>query len=126
MGLIGAIQNFIDNQTVNRPRITVKVPEHLPFSPAAYEVAVYRIALEGLTNVLRHADANTATVRISVHKEQLVVEILDDGSRLPGGFSSGVGLASMQERAEELGGTFELLSHRQGLHIRAYLPLLEE
>jgi len=126
LGLIGAIQNFIDNQTSHQPQIILDVPDQLPSIPAAFEVAVYRIALEALTNVIRHADASTATVSISVQETRLTIEIIDDGTGLPDEFSAGVGLASMQERAEELGGSFERLSKHQGTHLRARLPLLEE
>ncbi len=122
-GLEGAIQNFIDNHTNARPLITLKVPEKLPSLPAAFEVAVYRITLEGLTNILRHAEAGTATVSISLVKEQVVVEIIDDGVGLPEGMVSGVGLASMRERAEELGGTFEIKPRTPGSLFRVRLPL---
>jgi signal transduction histidine kinase len=126
LGLIGAIQNFIDNQTPHQPQITLDVPDDLPPLPAAFEVAVYRIALEGITNSIRHAKANTASVRISVLETQLVVDIIDDGVGLPDDFSAGVGMASMQERAEELGGSFEMVPDPQGSHFRARLPLPEE
>ena len=58
-----------------------------------------------------------------VQRNQLVVEILDDGVGLTSDFSPGVGLASMQERAEELGGTIDILPRKLGTHIRARLPL---
>jgi signal transduction histidine kinase len=124
-GLVGAIQNFIENQTDARPRISMEIPEYLPPLPAAYEVAFYRIALEGLTNIIRHADADTAMVRLSLIRDQLVLEILDDGVGLTDGQPSGVGLNSMRERAEELGGVFEIKSRFPGSQIRVSLPRME-
>jgi signal transduction histidine kinase len=90
--------------------IVVKaIPETLPPLPAAVEVAAYRIVLEALTNVVRHAGAQTCRVRLSLPAGELcvlVVEIVDDGVGLPARLQAGVGFISMRERAEELGGTF--------------------
>lgn len=126
LGLIGAIQSFIDRHVDSQTQITLEVSDHLPQLPAAFEVAVYRIALEGLTNVIRHASADTAVVHIALINDQLHVEIHDDGSGLPENYSAGVGLASMQERAEELGGILELIPQKPGTLIRARLPLFQE
>ena len=94
--------------------------------PAAFEVAAYRIALEGLTNVIKHAEASTALLSIRVENDQLIVEIIDDGKGFAGDFTAGVGLASMRERAEELGGAFGLIQSQHGAHMRACLPLPKE
>jgi signal transduction histidine kinase len=125
-GLVGAIQHFIDSLTAMQPTIMFEVPELLPDLPAALEVAIYRISLEGLTNVIRHANANLAILRIFRKNDQLVVEISDDGVGMPQDTPSGVGLLSIQERCEELGGTFAILKPAQGAHIRASLPLIKE
>jgi signal transduction histidine kinase len=84
-------------------RITVEAPEDPHGLPAAVEVAAYRIAQEALTNVVRHAHARTCTVRLEMG-DVLSLEITDDGCGL-NGTQPGVGLSSMRERAEELGGT---------------------
>ena len=102
------------------------MPSNLPPLPAALEVAAYRITMEGLNNILRHADASQATVRLILEPEHLRVEIHDDGIGIPPDLASGVGLASMRELAEELGGSFEILSRHSGFHLRARLPLIEE
>jgi len=125
LGLVGAIQNFIENQTTNQPEIILEVSDQIPPLPAALEVAVYRIVLEGLTNILKHANAEHGLVKISVLGDQLVVDINDDGSGLTGDVAIGVGLTSMRERAEELGGTFDLQSRKAGTYIQACLPLVE-
>jgi signal transduction histidine kinase len=89
--------------------------------PAALEVAAYRIATEGLTNVLRHSDARRAEVRLCRDADVLVVEVLDDGST--GEWGTGVGTTSMRERAEELGGTCVSGPSPDGGRVRAELPL---
>src|SRR5262249_20851828 len=77
--------------------------------PAAVELAAYRIALEALTNVARHAQASRCVIRLEMAeidgRQTLKVEISDDGVGLPDGRRTGVGIGSMRERAAELGGT---------------------
>jgi signal transduction histidine kinase len=88
------------------------------------EAAAYRIACEALTNVARHADAQTCRVRMT-RAEGLEVEIHDDGRGMAGPRVDGVGLAAMRERAEELGGTFVVDSPGAGTRVLARLPILE-
>jgi len=93
-----------------RTVFTMEAPEELPPLPAAVEVACYRIVQEAITNVARHAHARTCRVRLSVDRRagMLEVEITDDGVGMPEGRVAGVGLSSMRERAEELGGTLSV------------------
>ena len=93
--------------------ITVTGPDPAPELPAAAEVAAYRIAVEAMTNITRHARARAATVQIAVDGH-LQLEITDDGQGLPDAFRAGVGISSMRERAAELGGhcTVEPVSPR--------------
>jgi signal transduction histidine kinase len=86
---------------------SVETPEHLPPLPAAVEVAAYRITQEAMTNVVRHAQARSCRIRLALDQASSVlqVQIVDDGVGLPADRRAGVGLASMRERAAELGGT---------------------
>ena len=89
--------------------LTVDVAPDLPPLSAAAEVAVYRIAQEALTNVVRHAHARACQVRVSADDDAVTLEVIDDGrgpSGVPG--SAGVGLASMRERAAEMGGEWRV------------------
>jgi signal transduction histidine kinase len=105
LGLIGALRAQIARAAPSRLTITLDAPDSLPSLPAAVEVAAYRIAQEGLTNVVRHAEASTCLIRLVVAGAGgLCLEIVDDGRGLPPARSPGVGLLSMRERAEELGG----------------------
>jgi signal transduction histidine kinase len=97
----------------------------LPSLPAAVEVACYRIAQEALTNVVRHSRAKHCTIILcATHK--LFIDVQDDGVGVPKQHRSGVGLRSMRERAEELGGTFTLTSSEKGTRLLATLPLTTE
>lgn len=104
LGLAGALRDTAGRYSSNGLRVTVEAPEQLPALPAAAEVAAYRIAQEALTNVVRHAQARRCSVNLAVGRA-LQLEIRDDGRGLPANRKAGVGLASMRERAEELGGT---------------------
>ncbi len=79
--------------------------------PSAVEDALYRIAQEALNNALKHAAATVVTVRISGDGDRVELEVKDNGR----GFdpdaardSGGMGLVSMRERAEQLGGSLTL------------------
>ncbi len=128
LGLAGAVRASVARlETANGPRLTVVVPDLLSVSSAAAEVAAYRIAVEAVLNAVRHADARSVTCRMAVEGAALVVEVCDDGcGPEPGrrGGSTGLGLASMRERAEELGGSFTVTGAAgRGTQIRAELPL---
>jgi signal transduction histidine kinase len=118
----GAAQHGLPEE--NTISITVDAPEHLPPLPAAVEVAAYRIAQEALTNVVRHAAARSCVLRLTLDEPRglLWLEIQDDGCGLPTMRRSGVGLQSMRERAEELGGSCEIESvPGGGTRVRARL-----
>jgi signal transduction histidine kinase len=110
----------------NGPLFSMEAPEELPPLPAAVEVACYRIAQEVFTNVVRHAHAESCRVRLSVDQGAgvLELEITDDGVGIPEERVAGVGLSSMRERAEELGGTLEVEPGPEGgTRVLARLPL---
>ncbi|MER6407543.1 histidine kinase [Streptomyces viridosporus] len=93
--------------------------------PAAVGRTVYRIVQESLTNITRHADAATATVRIHCRPDALALRIDDDGRTTPAGAPEpGVGLLGMRERVTALGGRLraEPLGGG-GFTVQAELPL---
>jgi signal transduction histidine kinase len=116
-----------DERLENGPVFSMEAPNELPPLPAAAEVACYRIVQEALTNVARHAHATSCRVRLSVDRDagMLEVELTDDGVGMPEHRVAGVGLSSMRERAEELGGTLAVEPGPQGgTRVLARLPLL--
>jgi signal transduction histidine kinase len=91
--------------------------------PAYAEVSAYRIVQEALTNVVRHANATRADVRVGRENDRLIVEVLDDGSG-DAQVKAGHGLAGMRERAVALGGEFEAgPAPGGGFRVRAGIPL---
>jgi signal transduction histidine kinase len=98
--------------------------DDLPPLPAAVEVALFRIAVEAVTNVVRHAEARTCRVRLAAVDGSAVVEVVDDGTSV-GPWTAGVGTVAMRERVSELGGTLELGPTGEGGRLRAAFPLAE-
>jgi signal transduction histidine kinase len=142
LGLLGAIREYAAQSGANGLHISVVAPERFPPLPAAVEVAAYRIVQEAVTNVIRHAQAQNCSVKLAVSpglnpppdREEwgsspraLQLEIIDNGRGLPAGYRAGVGLNSMRERAEELGGEclVETLA-TGGAQVSARLPLPQE
>lgn len=96
--------------------------DDLPPLGAAVEVAAYRIVSEAITNVVRHARAKSAVVRLRALSSSLIVEVEDDGIGIRPDRTAGVGLASLRERAGELGGATTFGSADPGTVVRAVLP----
>jgi signal transduction histidine kinase len=122
LGLVGALR--VQTQKLARDAgIAVDlVSPDPPALPAAVEVAAYRTVVEAVTNAVRHSTATRVRVELTAHERELTVAVLDDGG--PGaGWTPGVGLAGMRERAEELGGTFAAGPTPEGGCVRVRLPL---
>lgn len=94
--------------------------------PGKVEQALYRIAQEALNNSLKYAHAQEALVQIRRLETQVELEVSDDGAGFDPGSPEpgGVGLKSMLERAEQLGGTLTVISdHETGTRIKVVIPL---
>lgn len=101
--------------------VSVTAPDDMRRLPAAVEVAAYRIGVEGLTNIVRHATATRARLTLRCD-DVLVLELVDNGStREP--WVPGVGLTSMSDRATELGGSFESGPGPRGGTVRVSIPV---
>jgi signal transduction histidine kinase len=131
LGLVTAIRDYVAG-TDRNGSLQIEInepPAGLPPLSAAVEVAAYRIVLEALTNVIRHAQATRCAIRFSVShngsSDVLGIEIQDDGKGMPEAHRAGVGLRSMRERAEEIGGTCEIEPNgRQGTCVSVRVPLI--
>jgi signal transduction histidine kinase len=116
LGLVAAIRDHVAgmDHNVSLQIEIAEPPEGLSSLTAATEVAAYRIVLEALTNVIRHAHAQRCVIRFSLDqnsfRHSLQIEIKDDGIGLPRRPRVGVGTRSMRERAEEVGGTWVIES----------------
>ncbi len=124
LGLVPALRETAAQYSQNGLHVTVEAPEDLEHLPAAVEVAAYRIAQEAMTNVARHAGANDCVVRFALEDAVLRLEVADDGRGFGEERVSGVGLHSMRERAEELGGACVVEANAGGgVRVFARLPV---
>jgi two-component system, NarL family, sensor histidine kinase UhpB len=86
----------------------------LPDLPPEVELAVYRIAQEAVTNVVRHSGASEAGVSLTCTGDQVVLCVTDNGRGLPAGVREGGGLTGIRERAMLIGGDLEITSAAGG------------
>jgi signal transduction histidine kinase len=129
LGLIEALREGALQYGPAGLRVSVDNPQDLSHLPAAVEVACYRIVQEALANVVRHARASRCSIRIRLDEDAgaMIVEVEDDGRGIRGDDSAGVGMISMRERTEELGGWCTVESVvGGGTLVRALLPFQTE
>ncbi len=126
LGLAGALEAHLAGRPRSGTAVALDLPAPLPPLPAATEVAAYRIAVEAVANTDRHAGARGARVTLAVDGDRLRVEVVDDGRGPAPDGAAGVGLASMRERAAELGGECSVTPGAGGgTVVRALLPLAD-
>lgn len=124
LGLVPALRQ--QAARLHRPdgaavRVTIEADVLEPL-PAAVEVAAYRLVSEAMLNVARHADTTTADVLVAVRDDTLEL-CVRDGAAAGAPWVAGVGLTSMRERIEQLGGRLEAGGSPEGGRVRALLPL---
>ena len=124
VGLYGALELLVNGFATPALQTAIHLPETQPTLSAALEVAIYRIVQEALTNISKHARARTTTVALEAGDHLLVLSICDDGVGIPAQPDMGMGLHSMRERAEELGGILTVRPNTpKGSCVTARFPL---
>ena len=129
LGLAGALRDQAERFRCQAPTVAISLDapiKGLVGLPPVVEMACYGIVTEALANVARHAHATRCAVRI--HLDHGVhVDVRDNGGGLPAHWRAGVGIASMRERASELGGELVIGPSRpQGTRVAARLPVREQ
>ena len=125
LGLLGAVRQHAATLHADGGaplRVTISAPDPLPDLSAMAEVTAYRIVVEALTNVARHAAATRAAVELSVTGDDLRLSVQDDGAG-HGAWRPGVGMSSMRERAEQVGGTLTAAPRGGGGRVDAVIPM---
>ncbi|MFN2222925.1 MAG: GAF domain-containing protein [Candidatus Promineifilaceae bacterium] len=126
-GLVAALAK---QAAVLQSRHHIQVSAHFaaeePDAPMPVKEALYRVTQETLNNVVKHARATKITLSLSSEDDQLVLEISDNGRGFDvnGSFAGHLGLRSMRERVEQVGGSLTITStSRHGTQIIATAPL---
>ncbi|MGX1884839.1 sensor histidine kinase [Streptomyces sp. NPDC055287] len=125
---LGALPTLVHRVSLSGPKVLYETSGRPRPLPLDTETTVYRVVQEALTNVVRHADARTATVLLAYGEEQLTVMVTDDGRGPAGGPPAGAshGLTGVQERASAHGGTARSGPGPggRGFEVRLTLPLV--
>ena len=98
--------------------------------PRDLELVIFRLVQECLTNIHRHSDSKTASIRISRESNQIALDIRDQGkgmsaarfAEIQSGLS-GVGIRGMRERLSQFQGTMQIESDSSGTRVLATIPV---
>jgi len=114
----GGVETFLETHPPNFPRLAPEV-----------ETALFRIVQEALTNVFRHAQARKVWVTLTEMDKEIAVAVRDDGVGVADDAadfrsgSTGVGVASMTQRARELGGELRIRNANPGTLVELVIPI---
>ena len=123
-GLACSLRSYVElAERAHGVRVTFSAVD-LPALGPPVEAALYRVAQEALHNALRHAGAASVRVALERSARRVVLEVADDGHGfVPAMPSSGLGLASMRERAAAAGGVLTIRSGDSGTVVRMKVPV---
>ena len=124
-GLVAALEKQADALKARHGIDVVATLCSEPEASLELKEAVYRIAQEALHNTVKHARASNVEIKMECTREQITLEVSDDGVGFDarGDFPGHLGLRSMRERASRLGGALEVdSSSGKGTRLRARIP----
>jgi CheY-like chemotaxis protein len=132
-GLGSAVRWYAEGfQKRSSIHLSVDIAPDLERLPGEVETALFRVVQESLTNVHRYSGSPNAEIRISAHRGQVKLEVIDHGgglqvgatrAPLEGVASLGVGIPGMRERLRQLGGQLEVDFGRNGTRVIATVPV---
>ena len=125
LGLARALRGYVEGfRKRSGIDAVLQAPRELSGLNFEVELTVFRIVQEALSNVLKHSGSPTALVMVTRDKNELTIEIADQGRGIADGKDAcGVGLGGMLERVRLLQGKLTIQSNKDGTTIRAQLPL---
>ena len=131
LGFLSAARWYVDEYGKrSQINVSLRIDEPIERLPREIEIALFRVLQESLTNVYRHAAAQSVDVSIVCHAGHVSLVVSDDGKGIPeevltrfrGGAASGIGLAGMRERLAEFGGEIRVDSSSDGTTVEALIP----
>ena len=135
VGLQSALRWYTEGFT-ERSKIDValELDSNIGRLPEDYELSLFRVAQECLTNIHRHSGSSRALVRLSRTSKGIELEVKDEGggmseeaqSKIASGSSPGVGFRGMRERVKTIGGTLSVRSDKSGTSVVIELALPED
>jgi signal transduction histidine kinase len=129
LGLAACLSRYVDD-FMKQSRIHVEFETDMDIGrlPLQIETHLFRVAQEGLSNILRHSGSLNAVVRLHRQADEVVLEVEDFGAGITatanaavsdGAGKSGIGILGMQERLRKVGGKLEIRSNNQGTLLTA-------
>lgn len=123
LGLLSALEALADSlRDVGSTRVDTAWPDRLPRMTSEVELAVYRVAQEALTNAVRHSGATVIQLELRLTRQDLVLQVTDNGRGLTGGNNEGLGLRGMRERALLVRGGLRVESRPSGVEVVLAVP----
>jgi two-component system NarL family sensor kinase len=129
-GLTLAVSSLVEGfEQRSGIRVKLDMSRDLPRLRTDMEIAIYRVVQEGLANVLRHSGSSEATVSLYRKVPWLELSVCDYGKSpardllMQAGNTRGVGIGSMRERVEQLGGCLTIVCDEHGTTLKAMVPL---
>jgi PAS domain S-box-containing protein len=110
--------------------VRFEISEQFGRLPSEVELVIFRLMQESLTNIHRHSESKTASIRIDRESTRITLDIRDQGQGMSSermaeiqSGRSGVGIGGMRERLRQFEGTMNIDSDSSGTHIFATIPL---
>ena len=134
LGFLPAARWYVDEYGKRgQVKVSLFVREPMSRLPREVELALFRVLQESLTNVYRHAAAQSVDVRILCNDGHVKLTVADDGKGIPedvlagfrGGAAPGIGLGGLRERLAEFGGEIRVESSSGGSVVEAVIPTSE-
>jgi signal transduction histidine kinase len=131
-GLASALRWYIEGFAQrSKIKVDLEVPADFERLDRESETAIFRTVQECLTNIHRHSESPTASIRITASEGRVCVEVEDRGKGIPAekqfemasAGTPGVGIRGMRERLRQLGGSLDIHSNGKGTLIVARLPV---
>jgi len=129
LGLVGAVDYWIDQVTQGRPvKGRLVIEGDVPRLTPSEEACLYRVSKEAVSNAVRHANASNIEVRIGFGHRTATLAVTDDGDgfdseRVLAGGTQGLGLTSIRDRVARENGVLEVISGDTGTTIRIQVPI---
>lgn len=121
-GLPAALEPLLQRMLPDNIRLRMQFDSYAQ-QELAHEEALYRVCQEAVSNVIKHANASCVEVTTQTTQRMLMLSICDDGDGIPNARRKGLGLTSMRERLEALGGVLRILPRApRGSVIECALP----
>ena len=132
IGLISALESYTEGFAQrSKVKVALELAADLGRLPQDYELSLFRVAQECLTNIHRHSGSPTAMLKLLRTPHEITLEVIDEGrgideqkrATIDAGAAIGVGFRGMQERVKLIGGKLKVQSSNRGTSVVVTLPI---